>query len=363
MKYIVYCTFNKVNGKYYIGVHKTETPWIFDNYLGCGAYIDKPSSYNKGKVPLHAAILKYGLKSFYRVTLAVFNTEEEALNLEALIVTQEFINSPNTYNATLGGGLPPLLNNPIYQFDLNGNLIKKWESRSDVNRYFNTSVSFTDIIRDKRTFAGYIWSDIDFVNPEEYKKSVKYGFISQYDINGNFIAKYKSATEASQKLDIKRERIVTAVYSQKPLLQYYFIKSDIDIYEVISKKFKQLRNRRPVYRYLPSGEFDREFETSEKAIHSIPQVRTHSLKDAVVNGKLCGGFYWSYKKGENYFNIENVTKYLKPTKIIQYDKEGNLIKVWDSIQDCKKEFRYCLRVCNGSLKSTKGYIFKYLEEE
>ena len=38
MKYIVYKTINKINKKFYIGVHKTENPNIFDGYLGCGIF-------------------------------------------------------------------------------------------------------------------------------------------------------------------------------------------------------------------------------------------------------------------------------------------------------------------------------------
>lgn len=71
MKYIVYLTTNKINNKIYIGVHETEDPDIFDGYIGCGAYLNKPSSYNKGKTHLHNAILKYGTSAFHRHTLKV----------------------------------------------------------------------------------------------------------------------------------------------------------------------------------------------------------------------------------------------------------------------------------------------------
>ena len=52
LKYIVYLTTNKINNKIYIGVHKTD-PTQFDGYIGCGAYINKPNTYNKGKTHLH----------------------------------------------------------------------------------------------------------------------------------------------------------------------------------------------------------------------------------------------------------------------------------------------------------------------
>ena len=125
MKYIVYLTTNKINNKIYIGVHETENPNIFDGYLGCGANINKPSSYTKGKTHLHNAILKYGTSAFYRQTIKEFDNLEDALNLEFELVTEEFIKRTDTYNMTIGGGMPPKFNKIIYQFDLNGNLIKE----------------------------------------------------------------------------------------------------------------------------------------------------------------------------------------------------------------------------------------------
>ena len=109
-KFIVYLTINTNNKKRYVGVHGTSTPNKFDGYLGNGALVQSPSTYNKGLYPLHAAILKYGVKSFKRFTLKVFDKLEDALDLERWIVTKEFIKRTDTYNCTLGGGLPPLHN-------------------------------------------------------------------------------------------------------------------------------------------------------------------------------------------------------------------------------------------------------------
>ena len=64
MKYIVYITKNLVNNILYIGVHQTKDPEIFDGYIGCGVYINKPSSYAKPKTPFQYAVKKYGPKQF-----------------------------------------------------------------------------------------------------------------------------------------------------------------------------------------------------------------------------------------------------------------------------------------------------------
>ena len=124
MKYILYLTINTANNKIYIGVHKTENPDIFDGYLGCGVFIDSPKTYMNGGTLFQRAVHKYGPKQFKRITLKVFNTLEEALEEEHLLVTQDFIERTDTYNMTLGGGYPPDLSKTVYQFDLEGTLLK-----------------------------------------------------------------------------------------------------------------------------------------------------------------------------------------------------------------------------------------------
>ena len=77
------------------------------------------------QTPFHAAIRKYGVKNFRRTTLAIFDTVQEALNLEASIVNEKFIRLKTTYNVVVGGGKPPVLNKITYQYDLDGNFVKE----------------------------------------------------------------------------------------------------------------------------------------------------------------------------------------------------------------------------------------------
>jgi hypothetical protein len=90
IKYIVYLTVNTKNGKIYIGVHKTTTN-RFDGYIGCGVNVFNPSSIINPKTNYHYAIKKYGFNSFRRYTIAEFDTEEEALNLESILVDKKFV--------------------------------------------------------------------------------------------------------------------------------------------------------------------------------------------------------------------------------------------------------------------------------
>ena len=97
MEYIVYETTNLVNNKFYIGVHKTEDSNVFDGYIGCGVYMQHPSSYMNPKTPFQFAVKKYGIKNFKRKILKVFDNVDDALKLEAELVDINFIKRTDTY--------------------------------------------------------------------------------------------------------------------------------------------------------------------------------------------------------------------------------------------------------------------------
>jgi len=79
---------NKVNNKYYFGVHKTKD--LNDGYMGSGKR-------------LNYAIEKYGIKNFDKEILDFFDTYEEALDFEAEIVTEKLVLDENCYNLRKGG--------------------------------------------------------------------------------------------------------------------------------------------------------------------------------------------------------------------------------------------------------------------
>lgn len=89
MYYIVYETINKVNGKVYIGKHKTDN-LDNDRYIGSGRLIQQ-------------AIKKYGVENFERSILFYAFTESAAYEVEALLVTEEFVRRVDTYNLATGG--------------------------------------------------------------------------------------------------------------------------------------------------------------------------------------------------------------------------------------------------------------------
>lgn len=91
MHYIGYQTHNLLNGRYYIGVHKTANP--DDGYLGSGH-------------ALQAAVEKHGRRNFKRHDVRYFDTLEAMIEWEAETVTMAVVNDPRSYNLMTGGKYP-----------------------------------------------------------------------------------------------------------------------------------------------------------------------------------------------------------------------------------------------------------------
>lgn len=86
--YTVYETKNKKNGKTYRGKHITDNP--YDGYIG------------SGKI-LKLAIKKYGIESFEKFVLFIFDNKKDMNDKEMELVNDDYLKSGKTYNLKLGG--------------------------------------------------------------------------------------------------------------------------------------------------------------------------------------------------------------------------------------------------------------------
>lgn len=355
MKYIVYQTINIVNNKIYIGVHKTENPEVFDGYFGCG--LSTQSGFIKNpKTPFHYAVKKYGFKNFKRTTLKVFDNLEDALDLERWLVCPEFIARKDTYNITLGGGMPPLLNKEVYQYALDGTFIQKWNSIQEIvtkNNY--TSSAISTAIAYKHASYNFLWSDKLYtkLNVEEYyiyDTNVK-NYL--YDSFGVYLKQFNSLSETVKYLNSNLSNVQRAIKLGYSVKGYYIslVKNEVFV---------------PIKRHRLTGDLHK-YDLNGKYIcsySSINQAETEmktSLSGVNQAIKLNNGYYKNFLwcRGEK---LPFMYKYKSPTqkrKIGQY-KDGKLVNIFESVRMCRKQFGNISKVLSGQAKQTKGYTFKYL---
>lgn len=356
-KSIVYQTINLINNKIYIGVHMQENPEVFDGYLGCGFYINHKYYLNNPQVPIHFAIKKYGVKNFRRSVLAVFDSYDDALKLEAELVNESFVMRLDTYNIALGG---KKVNTsfPINQFDLNGNLIYTWTNMKEASEALGVShTSINNAKLFKGSCLGYFWSTDSKINIKEYtyKKSTK---TYKYSSSGKFIEVFDSVTQAAKSVNSEEKAIYRAIKSEIKHKEFYWS---------FKKQEKFLPNKIPnlkgkiLYIYDLEGNYLTELKAG-KDVYDYYQTKSYgNIKQAILNNRPFKGTQISLTKVTQMPRSTEFEKN-KPRKIGVFDLSNQFIEAFNSINESVDKYGTSVkRVLKGQQHHTKNLIFKYLD--
>lgn len=360
IKWIVYCTTCIVNNKIYVGVHKTN-PEIFDGYIGDNCYINRPSTYEKGKYKFHKAVKKYGVKNFKRAIISIFDNEDDAFALEADIVNEDFLKRTDVYNTALGGRCGSSVSQRIacYQYDENGIFIKKHNSYLDASIEMSRNLrSIQRAIKDKHKCAGYYFTNI-FYDKLDLSKMYNYEGLNkipiyQYDLNGKYECCYESIKDAARVLNYNDSSIGKSIKLGIPYREKQF--STTFSLEYSNAKSTQITSQE-VHQYDLEGNYIASYKNIQQAKNTL-KIK-NNIYQAIKLGNLCGGFQWSFEK-------LNKIAPVKPTsgrarKIGKYDKDWNLIKEYKSLAECKRENGSGMQhVLTGRDQFAKGFRYKYL---
>lgn len=140
-------------------------------------------------------------------------------------------------------------------------------------------------------------------------------------------------------------------------LKDYSIKKDKRVW----KKQCASNDKKIVLQYDLSGELIKEWNSLKSAskFYKNTNISSCCRGDAVT----ASGFIWRYK--HEFIDIDlNKLNYQK-RKVSQYDLQGNFIRSFDSIKEAslngfnEGNIQDC---CVGRLKSSKGFIWRYLED-
>lgn len=286
-KYIVYMTINLVNGKFYIGVHGTYYPYRFDGYIGNGIQGENCKVIRHPEEPFHYAVKKYGFKNFKRITLAVYDTKEEALEHEKLIVNERFIQRNDTYNFVVGGGMPPILEKPIYEYDLDGNFIQGYKSIVAASIKYNCGpAAIGNSALYKRTSLNKLWSfnKVDKLDISEYYINRQAIAVYTSNIHNEVIKEYSSIGECARDLKSTLCKIQRAI-KYKTDINGLYVHYVTDSYTTNCKRVP-----RKVGQYDQDWNLIKVFDTVRATRKEFPNV------NKVLRGqaKHCHGYFFKY---------------------------------------------------------------------
>lgn len=332
MKYIVYCTINLLNDKFYVGVHETENPDVFDGYLGNQVKVNCPNTFMRPRSAFQFAVKKFGTKSFKRITLFVYDTLEEAYRKEREIVNKEFIESDYNYNYVINERSLDSIN----QFNISGKLIKHWRTIEEAAEFYNCSVKLikNQMNRKYKLFDSY-WSKNKSIDVNEYSEGKPVKTVYKYTEKGKLI---------SELTDVTNE-IINAIKTQDLLNGYFYSFSLTDEFQQKPRTFLKNKN---FYVETPNG--IKEFKDIKELYKFIGLHSNIKIYDIIKNKD---GVYKNFK-----IHLKNPVK-----QIDVFDKLGKYQGTYDSVKDIATKFGIDTpsinRVLRGLSSIAGGYVFKY----
>lgn len=189
MFYTIYKTTNLVNGKFYIGKHKTTN--LNDGYLGSGKLLKR-------------AIQKYGTENFHREILHVCESEKQMNALEKILVVPDVeIN----YNLCDGGqgGFSYIYRNKLY-------VKAGWKHTEETK--IKISLNHADVSRENHPFFGKKLSQehkkkLTFAGKKHTKETIEKLRISGKSRTGTKSSQYGTCwvTNGLENKKIKKEEL------------------------------------------------------------------------------------------------------------------------------------------------------------
>lgn len=389
----IYCIENIVNGKKYVGQSTNiRVRWISHrSSLNCNIHSNKH---------LQRAWNKYGKQSFKFYVLK--ECKEDELDITEQYYIKLFDTYKNGYNNDLGGcGIGKFsleqrkkVSNrmkklsqsqewrqkmikakegkaiPIYQIDLNGNIIKLWTNGArEASRTLkiNFSCIWRCINKDRKTYKGFIWirkkeyeesfSLTNYINLSEAKN------VYQYDLNGNFIKKWDSIYQASKSgFDSSS---ISKVCNDKMKFHKNFVWRNHQLSYNECQNIKTYFEN--LYKILSVNDKNEIFVYND--IDDVLSKNNNYNKKTIItalSAKMPAyGYIWVYYNNfnKNYDYGSLIKSASKIKEVYQYDKKLNYITSYIGLSSASKytgiKPSLISACCNGYQKTAGGFIWKY----
>lgn len=181
---------------------------------------------------------------------------------------------------------------------------------------------------------------------DHYNKAVK-----------NYGHKFQTAIREYGIENIKWEQIDTAQDSNELALKE---SRYIEKFDTVNNGYNSDRGggfKKLIYQYSLTGELESTFQSLEEASKSS-SISEDSISHACVGDrKTSNGFYWTYT------STFDLKEDYRKKKVIQYDLEGEILDIYDSIAEASKATEInkssIAKCCRGERKKAGNFIWKF----
>jgi group I intron endonuclease len=173
----------------------------------------------KTQVLLYNSLFKYGFNNHIIEVLDIVPEElADEMEIHYIDIYKTYSKLyPNGLNIAIGGSRPPTMKGSdhykakeVYQYNLDGTFLKKWNCIRELCKQngYNTS-RICSAAKNGTSSYSYLWSytlkDMIYISLNSGKPSKA---VLQYSLEGEFVNRYKSISEASNKTGINRRTIM-----------------------------------------------------------------------------------------------------------------------------------------------------------
>lgn len=129
-------------------------------------------------------------------------------------------NRNHFYGKTHSDELKSSQSKPIYQLDLEGNILTTFESLKQAGEETNSDPNKISLVaKGKRnTHNGFKWkfvNDEDIISNQKHNPKTKFKYVCQYTLNDVLVTKYKGVRDAARQTNINRIGINQVLLGQK----------------------------------------------------------------------------------------------------------------------------------------------------
>lgn len=274
----IYKIVNSVNDKVYIGQTIKKPKLRLTEHI----YHATHSKYDC-KSKLHAAMRKHGIDAFHIETVEVCDVSE--LNDREIYWIEKYDSYRNGYNNTLGGGGQAK--------EIDDSYVDLWNdgfTLSEISRIIGSS---RETIKLRLLELGFTDNDIlDHMSERMSKWASK--VVHQYDMDGNYIASYKSAVAASKATNINIHCIRGVLSKQHQTAgNYQWSRTKTDNIGKVDERFSFYKKK--VLQYTTDGELVAVHESINQARIAVGLSSTLPIR-RVCNGEThtSKGYVWKY---------------------------------------------------------------------